>query len=148
MGGPKGNRRRPLHRLGWARRLRSGLKQEVSLTMSNELSSEGALPLDWLVTPAVAFNHPDDVLSHPGLTVAEKRAILASWASDAHAVDDMPWLRQLECGARIQLREVLSALRLLDKEEKGVSSRAAETKPSIPATRPSRDAPRVTHSAR
>ena len=47
--------------------------------MSNEVSS-ARLPLDWLVTPAAAFNHPDEVLSHPGLTVAEKRAILASWA--------------------------------------------------------------------
>jgi hypothetical protein len=85
--------------------------------MSNELSPQGALPLDWLVTPAAAFNHPDDVLSHSGLTIAEKRAILASWVSDAHAVEDMPWLRQLECGARIPLSEVLSALRSLDGEE-------------------------------
>jgi hypothetical protein len=85
--------------------------------MSNELSSAGALPLDWLITPAVAFNHPNDVLSNSGFTTAEKRAILASWASDAHAVDDMPWLRQLECGARIPLSEVLRALRSLDAEE-------------------------------
>ena len=81
--------------------------------MSNEVST-ARLPLDWLVTPAAAFNHPHEVLSHSGLTVAEKRAILASWASDAHAVEDMPWLRQLECGARIPVSEVLSALRSLD----------------------------------
>ena len=49
-----------------------------------------ALRLDWLITPAAAFNHPDDVLSHSRLTVAEKRVLLASWASHAHAVDDMP----------------------------------------------------------
>jgi len=85
--------------------------------MSKEVSSGGGLPLDWLVTPAAAFNHPVDVLSHSGLTIAEKRAILASWASDAHAVDDMPWLRQLECGARIPLSDVLSALRSLDAEQ-------------------------------
>jgi hypothetical protein len=92
--------------------------------MSNEVSS-AQLPLDWLVTPAAAFNHPDEVLSHSGLTVAEKRAILASWASDAHAVDDMPWLRQLECGARVSLSEVLSALPSLDAEESPPSRRAA-----------------------
>ena len=49
--------------------------------MSKEAPPEDALPLDWLITPAAAFNHPDDVLSHSGLTIAEKRAILASWAS-------------------------------------------------------------------
>jgi hypothetical protein len=80
-----------------------------------------ALPLDRLITPAAAFNHPDDVLSHPELTAAEKRAILASWASDAHAVENSPWLRQLECGARVPLSEVLRALRSLDAEEKGSS---------------------------
>lgn len=114
--------------------------------MSNDLSSAGALPLDWLVTPAAAFTHPDDVLSHPGLTVAEKRVILASWASDAHAVDDMPWLRQLECGARVRLSEVLSALRALDAKEQSTS--AAEMKPSMLTSRPPRKACCVTHSAR
>ena len=49
-----------------------------------------ALRVDGLITPAAAFNHPDDLLSHSGLTVAEKRVIPASWASDAHAVDDIP----------------------------------------------------------
>ena len=114
--------------------------------MSNEVSS-AQLPLDWLVTPAAAFNHPDEVLSHPGLTVAEKRAILASWASDAHAVDAMPWLRQLECGARISLSDVLSALRSLDAEESAHLS-VAQAEPSILASRALREAPCVTHSAR
>lgn len=114
--------------------------------MSNEVSS-AQLPLDWLVTPAAAFNHPDEVLSHSGLTVAEKRAILASWASDAHAVDDMPWLRQLECGARISLSDVLSALRSLDAEESARLG-VAQAEPSILATRALREGPCVTHSAR
>ncbi len=116
--------------------------------MSNEVSSTGALPLDWLITPAAAFSHPDDVLSHSGLTAAEKRAILASWASDAHAVDDMPWLRQLECGARIPLSEVLRALRSLDAEEKITSPRAAEIEPSILPSRALPEASCVTQSAR
>lgn len=99
------------------------------MTISNEARAEAALPLDWLITPAAAFNHPDDVLSHPGLTAAEKRVILASWASDAHAVENSPWLRQLECGARIPLSEVLSALRTLDDGQQSANPRAA--KPSI-----------------
>jgi hypothetical protein len=76
------------------------------------------LPLDWLVTPAAAFSHPEDVLSNPALTDSEKRVILASWASDAHAVEDLPWLRQLENGARVAVAEVLAAIRKLDAESK------------------------------
>jgi hypothetical protein len=33
-----------------------------------------------LLHPGTTFGHPRDVLSHPGLSLAEKRAILASWA--------------------------------------------------------------------
>ncbi|HEY3623854.1 MAG TPA: hypothetical protein VGL12_15955 [Roseiarcus sp.] len=116
--------------------------------MSNEVSSRNTLPLEWLIAPAAAFNHPDDVRSHSELTIAEKRAIFASWASDAHAVDDMPWLRQLECGDRIPLSEILRALRALDGEEKSGSPRTAEVKPSILTNHALREASCVTQSAR
>jgi hypothetical protein len=59
----------------------------------------------------------------------------------------MPWLRQLECGARVPLSDVLSALRSLDAEEKGASLRAAEAKPSIVARRTFRKASCVTDKA-
>ena len=39
-----------------------------------------------LLHPGTVFEHPKDVVSHPDLTLAEKRAILASWASDASAI--------------------------------------------------------------
>lgn len=45
--------------------------------------------------PAVGFSHPSDVPRDPHLTLAEKRAILSSWASDASAVQDEPGLRWL-----------------------------------------------------
>jgi hypothetical protein len=60
------------------------------------------------------FHHSIEVLDHPGLTVSERRATLADWASDVHAVENAPWLRQLENGARIAVSEILSALRSLD----------------------------------
>jgi len=41
-----------------------------------------ACDLDALLHPSQAFGHPSEVVSHPDLTVNEKRAILASWASD------------------------------------------------------------------
>ena len=52
-----------------------------------------ASDLDALLHPAQAFNHPDDVVRDPDLTLNEKRAILASWASDACAVEAAPALR-------------------------------------------------------
>ena len=47
------------------------------------------------VRPAVGFISPHDVLKDPHLTIAEKREILASWASDASAVQDEPTMRWL-----------------------------------------------------
>src|SRR3569623_735912 len=41
----------------------------------------------WL-RPAVGFNHPRDVLKDPDLEAEDKRAVLASWLSDASAVQD------------------------------------------------------------
>jgi hypothetical protein len=36
-----------------------------------------------LLHPGTIYAHPRDVVSDPALTLGEKRAILASWASDA-----------------------------------------------------------------
>lgn len=47
------------------------------------------------IRPAIGFTIPDDVVKDPHLTLAEKREILASWASDASAVQDEPTLRWL-----------------------------------------------------
>jgi hypothetical protein len=48
----------------------------------------------WL-RPAVGFQHPRDVLKDPELDPADRRAVLASWLSDASAVQDEPQLRWL-----------------------------------------------------
>ena len=49
--------------------------------------------LDDLLHPAQAFGHPSEVVNDPDLTLNEKRAILASWASDACALEAAPSLR-------------------------------------------------------
>ena len=54
---------------------------------------EDACDLDALLHPAQAFEHPSDVVNDPDLTLNEKRAILASWASDACAIEAAPALR-------------------------------------------------------
>ena len=71
---------------------------------------------DFLAAPILNLHHPSEVLAHPGLTAEERREILAGWASDVHAVEDAPWLRQLENGARIPIEEILRALSRLDDE--------------------------------
>ncbi len=61
------------------------------------------------------FNDPFDVVHHPQLEPEVKRAILASWASDAHAVEDQPALRHPPNVAQpLHYDEVMSALRKLD----------------------------------
>ena len=50
--------------------------------------------LDRLLHPAGAFRTPMEVVNDPDMTTQEKRAILASWASDACAVEAAPDLRQ------------------------------------------------------
>jgi hypothetical protein len=55
--------------------------------------SDDNLNIDVLLHPASAFGHPSEVVDDPDLTVNEKRAILASWASDACAIEPAPVLR-------------------------------------------------------
>ena len=71
--------------------------------------------LDELLHPANAFGHPSEVVDDPDLTLNEKRAILASWASDACAIEAAPELR---AGPRapVAFDDVMEALRTLDKE--------------------------------
>jgi hypothetical protein len=62
------------------------------------------------------IHDPFDVVSHPQLEPEVKRAILASWASDACAVEDRPALRKPpEFGRAVPFDHVMQALRSLDK---------------------------------
>jgi len=72
--------------------------------------------LDDLLHPAQAFLHPSEVVRDPDLTLNEKRAILASWASDACAIEATPALRQTPGGTAVSFDDVMDALRELDKE--------------------------------
>jgi hypothetical protein len=76
---------------------------------------DNVFDFDYLLHPGTKFEHPRDVVSHPGLTLAEKRAILASWASDASAIASCPSLRAPE-GMKppVTIDEILEALCALD----------------------------------
>jgi hypothetical protein len=81
-------------------------------------TADSDFDLDSLLHPAQAFDRPMDVVRDPDLTLNEKRAILASWASDACAVESAPALRQPPNGRTVTFDEVVDALRSLDSEIK------------------------------
>lgn len=71
--------------------------------------------LDRLLFPARHFNHPYEVVGDRTLDIQEKRAILASWASDACAVESMPALRKPPgASSPVTFDAVMDALRCLD----------------------------------
>jgi hypothetical protein len=79
--------------------------------------ADDALDLNALLHPAQAFAQPSDVVNDPDLTLNEKRAILASWASDACAVESEPaWRRAPNGGRLISFDDVMDALRELDRQ--------------------------------
>jgi hypothetical protein len=74
------------------------------------------LEFEALVHPGTVFEHPRDVVAHPWLDLSEKRAILASWASDASAIASCPDLRAPD-GLKnpVSIDEILDALVELDR---------------------------------
>jgi hypothetical protein len=89
-----------------------------------EAKNDDSLGLDDLLHPAQAFSHPSDVVNDPDLTLNEKRAILASWASDACAIESAPALRRAPAqdGKPVAFDDVMDALRAL-----ALDARSSET---------------------
>lgn len=78
-------------------------------------ADDNVFDFNCLLHPGTKFDHPKDVVSHPGLTLSEKRAILASWASDASAIASCPALRAPDgLRAPVTIDEILDALCALD----------------------------------
>ncbi|MGI8525144.1 MAG: hypothetical protein ACR2K5_03040 [Pseudolabrys sp.] len=82
--------------------------------LKGERTKDGDFDLDSLLHPAHAFKHPSQVVADPDLTLNEKRAILASWASDACAVEASPELRVTPNGSGVRFDDIMDALRELD----------------------------------
>ena len=72
---------------------------------------------DTLLKPSRYYVHPADVVFDERLSLSEKRAVLASWASDACAVDSRPGLRMAPWSPRpVTFDDVMEALQKLDRE--------------------------------
>ena len=85
-------------------------------TAPNAPSSDtNVFDIEQLLHPAAAFQHPKEVLARQDLSIHEKRAILASWASDAAAVASCPELRApKDLRAPVPIDDILEALKALD----------------------------------
>jgi hypothetical protein len=95
------------------------------LSFGLNFDSDETFEIDSLLHPAQAFENPTDVVNDPDLTLSEKRAILASWASDACAIEAAPNLRSAPAGRVVRFDEIMEALRTLDKKVNGDKYRRA-----------------------
>ena len=77
--------------------------------------ADNIVDLNAILHPGSVYDHPRDVLADQTISTGEKRAILASWASDAAAVVSNPALRELPGSHRmVTIDDVLEALSALD----------------------------------
>jgi hypothetical protein len=74
------------------------------------------IDLEQMLHPACGYDHPSQLLQESDLTLNEKRAVLAAWASDACAVEAEPALRLAPGGRRVPVDDILQALRELDRQ--------------------------------
>jgi hypothetical protein len=84
-------------------------------TMRPTAFDDNVFDINALLHPGTMFDHPREVLSHPSLSLSEKRAILASWASDASAIASCPALRApAGLKAPVTIDQILETLCELD----------------------------------
>lgn len=87
-----------------------------------------------LLHPTRYFRHPREVVQADHIPIAEKRAILSSWASDACAVELAPSLRQVpNSDCAVPYDDIIDALQELDglsREDAGKQSPRTRRRPS------------------
>jgi hypothetical protein len=96
-----------------------GARPGVPPYILQDLGNEAIFHFGWeaLAHPAEVFGHPREIAANPRLSRAEKGAILASWASDACAVEAAPALRLPPGGKEpVLLDDIMDALRAIDEE--------------------------------
>jgi hypothetical protein len=79
-----------------------------------ENSRKTPFDIEALLHPSRAFRHPLDVVRDADMTLAEKRSVLASWASDACANESNPALRASATGNVVNYDDIIDALQSLD----------------------------------
>ena len=106
-------------------------------SISNSLpeNATAALSAAHLLHPAKHFDHPRDVLAAADIGDEEKRAILASWASDIFAIESIPALRLYPGADRaVSYDEIIEALKTLDKDDRQSEERDSSSSFDISQT--------------
>ena len=89
-----------------------------------------------LKRPLWSFHYPHQVVSDANLGLDEKRAILAAWASDEHAVESLPTLRHLPgTPFPVTFSSITDARIALDKMT-GVNDDDPPSSPNVKRQRP------------
>lgn len=93
------------------------------MTHRGRAIDDNVYDLNPVLHPGSVYDHPRDVLADEKLTLAEKRSILASWASDAAAVRSCPSLRAMSDQWRpVSIGSILQALSELDRAPRPAGS--------------------------
>lgn len=82
--------------------------------------------LEELLSPEAVFSNPVEVVAHPGLGIAEKRAILARWLARIcadEAAFGLKWMPSASCEP-VEFDAVMDALRALEQDGGGQETRA------------------------
>jgi hypothetical protein len=91
-----------------------------ALKLSAQNTKDCKTSEDGLKPSAPFLARPEEILGDPTLSRDEKRAVLASWLSDARALPDTPRWRQLDNGAFVDVDDLYAALRAVDDFDVGI----------------------------
>jgi hypothetical protein len=93
-----------------------------------------ATAMEQVLHPGRAYERPGQVVADSRISLAERRAILSSWASDACAVESNPLLRQPPGSCEpVTFEEVMDALAELDRMDRSRQER--QTQRPLPSKR-------------
>jgi hypothetical protein len=93
-----------------------------------------ATEMEQVLHPGRAYARPAQVVADTRISLAERRAILSSWASDACAVESNPLLRQPPCSSEpVTFEQIMDALAELDRIDRNRQER--HTQRPLPFTR-------------
>lgn len=84
----------------------------------------------------LGYHHPRDIVADESLGVARRRALLAHWLSDRHAVRNMPGLRAIGTGVSASVDDLQAALCALDEVEAMMAAGASNWRPDALAGNP------------
>ncbi|MFJ6322152.1 MULTISPECIES: hypothetical protein [unclassified Rhizobium] len=93
--------------------------RKESFENSAPVNAAAAISAAHLLHPGKHFGHPRDVLAADEIGTDEKRAILASWASDIFAIESIPALRLYPgTDKAVSYDEIIEALKTLDRSDR------------------------------